>query len=81
MLVRGRCASMDGFLNDLKCSMRRRESLLPHCRGHVFSIGVLASIFDEHNRVLLCRRRDVNLWNLPGGGVEKGELPTETAVS
>ncbi|MBU1662505.1 MAG: NUDIX domain-containing protein, partial [Chloroflexi bacterium] len=37
-------------------------------------------IFDKHNRVLLCHRRDLDVWNLPGGRVESGELPTEAAV-
>lgn len=46
----------------------------------MFSIGAFALVFDKHNRILLCHRRDVDLWNLPGGGVERGELPTETAV-
>ena len=31
-------------------------------------------------RVLLCHRRDLNVWNLPGGGVESGELPNEAVV-
>jgi len=30
--------------------------------------------------VLLCRRRDVDLWNLPGGKAESGETPWEAAV-
>jgi 8-oxo-dGTP diphosphatase len=30
--------------------------------------------------VLLCHRRDLDIWNLPGGGVASGELPTEAAV-
>lgn len=32
-------------------------------------------IFDEQNRVLLCHRRDHDLWNLPGGALESGEAP------
>ncbi|MBI3633099.1 MAG: NUDIX domain-containing protein [Candidatus Vogelbacteria bacterium] len=32
-------------------------------------------IFDEQNRVLLCHRRDHDLWNLPGGALESGEVP------
>jgi 8-oxo-dGTP pyrophosphatase MutT (NUDIX family) len=49
----------------------------------LFSIGAFALIFDEHNRVLLCHRRDMDLWNLPGGGVEREELifRLQTAVS
>jgi 8-oxo-dGTP diphosphatase len=45
-----------------------------------FSIGAFAVIFDERDRVLLSHRRDLDLWNLPGGGIESGELPTEAAV-
>jgi mutator protein MutT len=41
----------------------------------MFKIGVFAIIFDEQKRVLLCHRRDFDLWNLPGGGLEKGETP------
>ncbi len=46
----------------------------------MFSIGAFAIVFDEHRRVLLCHRRDMDLWNLPGGAVEIGELPTDAAV-
>jgi ADP-ribose pyrophosphatase YjhB (NUDIX family) len=46
----------------------------------LFSIGAFAIIFDEHDRVLLGHRRDLDVWNLPGGGVESGELPTEAVV-
>jgi 8-oxo-dGTP pyrophosphatase MutT (NUDIX family) len=44
------------------------------------SLGAFAIIFDEQNRVLLSHRRDMDLWNLPGGGVESGELPTEAVI-
>lgn len=37
-------------------------------------------IFDERNRVLLCHRRDMNLWNLPGGKINVGEIPTEAVI-
>ncbi|MDP9364248.1 MAG: NUDIX domain-containing protein [Chloroflexota bacterium] len=37
-------------------------------------------MFDEHGRVLLCHRRDVDLWNLPGGGLEPGETPWDGVV-
>ena len=46
----------------------------------MFTIGVFAVIFDKQKRVLLCHRRDMDVWNLPGGGMEPGELPTETAI-
>ena len=46
----------------------------------MFTLGAFAILFDEHNRVLLCHRRDMDMWNLPGGGVESGELPTEAVV-
>ena len=37
-------------------------------------------ILDTGGRVLLCHRRDMDVWNLPGGAVDGGELPTEAAV-
>ncbi len=46
----------------------------------MFTIGSFTVIFDKQNRVLLCHRCDLNVWNLPGGRVESGELPTEAAV-
>ncbi len=44
-----------------------------------FTIGVVGIIFDDENRVLLAHRRDYDLWNFPGGGLESGESP-EAAV-
>jgi len=39
----------------------------------MFKFGVFGIIFDKKKRVLLCHRRDMDLWNLPGGGLEKEE--------
>jgi 8-oxo-dGTP diphosphatase len=41
-----------------------------------FRIGVNALIFEE-GRVLLAHRRDIDWWNLPGGGMELGETVEE----
>ncbi len=41
-----------------------------------FRIGVSALIFD-HGRVLLAHRRDIDWWNLPGGGMEVDETVEE----
>jgi len=46
----------------------------------VFTIGAFAIILDGDNRVLLCHRCDVDMWNLPGGRVESGETPWEAVV-
>jgi ADP-ribose pyrophosphatase YjhB (NUDIX family) len=45
-----------------------------------FEVGVSAVIFDDQERILLGHRRDLDLWGLPGGGVESGELPTEGVI-
>jgi 8-oxo-dGTP diphosphatase len=45
-----------------------------------FEIGVSAVVFDEQKRVLLVHRRDMDLWDLPGGGLDSGELPTEGTI-
>jgi 8-oxo-dGTP diphosphatase len=46
----------------------------------MFTIGAFAIILDEQDRVLLSHRRDLDVWNLPGGGVESGELPNEAVL-
>jgi ADP-ribose pyrophosphatase YjhB (NUDIX family) len=45
-----------------------------------FVINAFVVIFDKKKRVLLSHRRSVDVWNLPGGGVEEGELPTDAAI-
>jgi 8-oxo-dGTP diphosphatase len=45
-----------------------------------FEVGVHAVIFDQENRILLVHRRDMDLWDLPGGGMDAGELPTEAVL-
>ncbi|MFH0780072.1 MAG: NUDIX domain-containing protein [Parcubacteria group bacterium] len=47
---------------------------------HTFTIGVFGIIRDELNRVLLVLRHDYDLWNLPGGGLEKGESPWHCVI-
>ncbi|KKT00114.1 MAG: NUDIX hydrolase [Candidatus Nomurabacteria bacterium GW2011_GWF2_43_8] len=42
-----------------------------------FTIGVFGIIFNEQRKVLLVHRTDYDLWNLPGGGLEKREPPWE----
>src|SRR5438132_4082624 len=43
----------------------------------IFRIGVFALIFDDQGRILLGHRRDIDWWNLPGGGMEAGETVDE----
>ncbi len=46
----------------------------------MFKVGVSGLIFDSENRVILCHRRDLDLWNLPGGALEAGEAPWDGVV-
>jgi ADP-ribose pyrophosphatase YjhB (NUDIX family) len=46
----------------------------------MFTIGAFGILFDTEEKVLLCHRRDFNLWDLPGGRVERGEMPWEGVV-
>jgi len=46
----------------------------------LFTVGSFAIIFDDGGNVLLSHRRDMDAWNLPGGGLEIGELPDECVV-
>lgn len=45
-----------------------------------FVIGAYVVILDKKCRVLLSHRRDLDIWTLPGGHVEEGELPTEAVI-
>lgn len=42
--------------------------------------GSFTILLDEKNRVLLTKRRDYPIWDLPGGRVEANETPTDCAV-
>jgi len=43
-------------------------------------VGAFTVIFDRERQVLLCHRRDFDMWNLPGGGVEDNEAPWDAAA-
>lgn len=43
-------------------------------------LSAFAIITDTDGRVLLCHRRDRDLWNLPGGAVEANESPWDAVV-
>jgi len=52
------------------------ESLITTGNLAYFRIGVNALIFHQ-GQVLLAHRRDIDWWNLPGGGMEIGETVEE----
>jgi ADP-ribose pyrophosphatase YjhB (NUDIX family) len=43
-------------------------------------MGAFVTLYDDERRVLLVRRRDFPVWNLPGGKVEQAETPWDAAV-
>lgn len=45
-----------------------------------FTIGAFAIIENDCQEILLCYRNDLQLWNLPGGGLDDGEAPWEGVV-
>jgi len=46
----------------------------------MYTIGAFGIIQNEQGEILLCHRRDKDLWNLPGGRVEIGESPWAAVV-
>ena len=58
------------YVQELHAVMGSRPLILP-------SAGAL--VFDDAGRVLLQRRADDGLWNIPGGAMEPGETLEETA--
>ena len=55
---------------------RSLDSLDAATSSAIFRIGVFALIFDGQ-QILLGHRRDIDWWNLPGGGMEQGETVDE----
>ncbi len=45
-----------------------------------FKVSVFGIIINDQDQVLLCLRNDYDVWNLPGGGLEKGEAPWEGVI-
>jgi len=48
--------------------------------SHSSTIGAFCVIINEHKQVLLVHRTDCDIWNLPGGGMERGESPWQAAI-
>lgn len=44
------------------------------------TIAAFGIIWNNDNKVLLCHRRDYDLWNLPGGALEENEAPFDCVV-
>ena len=55
------------------------ELVHPSENSHLFRVAVYALIFAA-DRVLLALRRDIQWWNLPGGGMEPGETVDEAVI-
>lgn len=45
-----------------------------------FTIGAFGVIFNDDREVLLCHRRDYDMWVLPGGGMNRDETPWECVI-
>ncbi len=52
----------------------------PIFRATHWDLGAFVTLFDSAGRVLLVRRRDYPVWNLPGGKVERDEMPWQAAA-
>lgn len=44
----------------------------------MYTIGVFAIILNKKRQILLSHRMDIDVWNLPGGGMEPNETPQGT---
>jgi 8-oxo-dGTP diphosphatase len=84
--VRWRVVSTPWWVQALGWSLFGVRRLLNRLRGrHVYvpnpwRLGAFVTLFDTTGRVLLVRRRDYPVWNLPGGRVERNETPWDAAV-
>lgn len=62
---------MSEYLKDIRKKVGHTLLLLP---------SVTVANFDSSGRLLLIKHRDTNKWVLPGGAIEPGEIPAESAV-
>jgi 8-oxo-dGTP pyrophosphatase MutT (NUDIX family) len=62
---------MSDYLRDLREKVGHDLLVLP---------SVAVTLFDEQRRLLFGKHADRNIWVLPGGLVEPGELPADAAV-
>lgn len=66
---------------DLGSGVARREGSSPFLGIYFMKDCVLGIIFNrDKSQVLLTKRRDIPIWVLPGGGIEKGETCEEAAI-
>lgn len=49
-------------------------------RHSFLRLGTNCAVFDDQGRVLLSRRGDFDIWNLPGGRLDYGELLSDAAA-
>ncbi|MCI0731879.1 MAG: NUDIX domain-containing protein [Chloroflexi bacterium] len=62
-------------------ALRRRARRQPRYQSPPpWQVGAFVVVRDAAGQVLWVRRRDHDVWNLPGGADEPGEAPWETAV-
>lgn len=47
---------------------------------HTFSLAAFAMIWDNQDRILLCLRNDMHIWNLPGWWLDIWESPWEGII-
>ena len=53
---------------------------LKDAREQGVNVGVSVFVFNENKEILVGHRTPDDLWGLPGGGMEAGETPEETAA-
>jgi 8-oxo-dGTP pyrophosphatase MutT (NUDIX family) len=63
--------SMSDYLKELREKVGHDLLLLP---------STAVALFDDQQRVLMGRHADRNIWVLPGGLIEPGEIPADAAM-
>jgi 8-oxo-dGTP diphosphatase len=66
-----RLGQASAFHSELRSAIGQELSLL---------VGSTALIEDDAGHILLLRRRDNGLWDLPGGSTQPGETPAQTLI-
>jgi 8-oxo-dGTP diphosphatase len=66
-------------MNNASMFTQTYRHIITGARQHL-KIVAFGIIFNDQRQVLLCHKRKIDLWNLPGGQIEKAEIPREAVI-
>jgi 8-oxo-dGTP diphosphatase len=66
-------------MNKISMFTHMYRHIITAARRHL-KVVAFGIIINDQRQVLLCHKRKIDLWNLPGGQLEDGEVPREAVI-